>query len=107
MKKLMLIIPLVAIVGCARFSTKQTDLSYDKQGNPLRTITTRATSTTFFESKSSLANFKASQTDKSQNATVGSLNQEASSTNLTSLISVIVEAAVKAGAQSVVPVPVK
>jgi len=68
--------------GCARFTTTQTDLSYDDQsGLPLRTITTRVKAVTFWDSTSALANFKASQTDKTQSATVGSLNQ--SSTNNT------------------------
>jgi len=68
--------------GCARFTTTQTDLSYDeKSGNPLRSITTRASAATWWDSQSALGNFKATQTDKTQSATVGSLNQ--SSTNNT------------------------
>lgn len=67
--------------GCARFNTKQTDLSYTEDGKPLRAITTRAASSTLFTSKSQLANFKAQQTDKTQGASVGSLSQESSGTN--------------------------
>lgn len=67
-------------VGCASFSTTQTDLSYE-DGKPQRQITTRASASTFFTSKSQLANFKATQTDKTQGASVGSLTQEASGTN--------------------------
>jgi hypothetical protein len=68
----------VLIVGCSRFHTKQLDYSYEN-GKVTRCIVTKATSTTFFDSQSSLSSFRASQTDKSQSATVGSLNQESSS----------------------------
>ncbi len=104
MKTLFIILPLVALVGCARFSTKQTEERYDN-GQKTGEITTRVSATTFFEAKSALANFKASQTAATQSASVGALNQEASATNLTALLAVIVEAAVKAGAASVAPAP--
>lgn len=68
----------MVLLGCANFTTKQTDTSYDDAGKPLRAITTKASATTFFDSKSSLASFKANQTDKTQSATVGSLTQETS-----------------------------
>jgi len=86
-----------ALTGCARFVTRQTDVSPD------RTITTTAKATTFFEGKSALTAFKATQTDKSQSATVGSLNQEATSTNATAIVGAVIEAAIKAAAKSVVP----
>lgn len=70
----------VLFTGCARFNTKQTDASYEN-GIQQRTITTKATAWTFGTSKSALANFKASQTDKTQGASVGALSQEASGTN--------------------------
>lgn len=66
--------------GCARFSTTQTDISYE-QGKPSRQITTRVAASTFWEARSSLASFAASQTDKTQSAKVGGLNSEANSTN--------------------------
>lgn len=72
---LLFLTPVAMVVGCARFQTTQTDTSYEK-GVPLRTITTKATATTFFEAKSALASFKATQTDKTQSASVGALNQE-------------------------------
>lgn len=73
----------LALTGCARFGTKQTDLSYDPAtGKPLRTITTRASSYTFFSANSRLATWKAAQTDKSQGATVGGLEQSATGTNV-------------------------
>lgn len=72
----------IGLSGCASFTTTQTDVSsYDNEGRTTRTITTKATATTLFESKSALANFKASQTDKTQAASVGSLNQESNATN--------------------------
>ncbi len=78
MKKLILTFPLVCalVSGCAYFSTDQTDKSYvDDKGKPTREITTTAKATTFFAGKSELAKFKASQTDKTQSASVGNLNQ--------------------------------
>lgn len=79
------------IIGCARFSTTQTDVSYEN-GKPLRTITTHAAATTLFEGRSSLANFKASQTDKTQGANVGALSQDSSTTtNTAASLNAIVE----------------
>ena len=75
----------LALAGCARFSTKQSDTSYDDTGKPQRTISTRVSATTFFDSQSALTAFKASQTDKTQGASVGALNQNASSTNLNAI----------------------
>ena len=66
--------------GCAHFTTRQNDVSYEN-GQITRSITTTAKATTIFEAKSALANFKASQTDKTQSAIVGSLNQDASASN--------------------------
>ena len=97
MKKIIVItIAVAGLAGCARFNTTQKDLSYE-QGKPSREITTRATAYTFFAGKSSLATWKASQTDKTQGASVGNLSQEANAgTNLNSLVESVVSAAVKA-----------
>lgn len=73
----------VLATGCANFATTQTDESYEK-GQLVRRITTKASATTVIESKSALANFKASQTDKTQTASVGSLSQESNATNTVS-----------------------
>lgn len=73
--RLLSIAALLLTCGCARFTTVQTDVS------PERTITTRASAWTLGTSKSALANFKASQTDKTQGASVGALSQETSGTN--------------------------
>lgn len=80
MKTLFLLLISLSIGGCARFNTTQTDLSHE-EGQPVRQITTKATAYTLFTSRSALANFKASQTDKTQGASVGSLTQESSGTN--------------------------
>jgi len=94
----------LSLCGCARFYTTQTDVSYEK-GAPSRTITTRASSVTFFDSKSSLASFKATQTDKTQTASVGSLNQEASGTNATALIESVTKGAMEGAIKALAPVP--
>lgn len=78
------------MAGCARFSTEQTDVSQSG-----RQITTKITSYTFLAGKSQLGKFKATQTDKSQGASVGSLDQEAGGTNLTALVEAIAAGVVK------------
>jgi hypothetical protein len=76
MKTLFLLSTLLALtVGCARFSTVQTDVRYE-EGKPATTITTKASAYTFFQSKSELANWKAQQSEGEQGAEVGSLTQE-------------------------------
>jgi hypothetical protein len=44
--------------------------------NTTRTVTTRASAYTLFSAKSSLATWKASQTDKTQGASVGGLEMQ-------------------------------
>jgi len=86
----------VTLIGCARFGTTQTDLSYEN-GQPLRTITTHASGLSFFASRATLATWKASQTDKTQGASVGNLSLESNATtNLTALVEAAVGAAVRA-----------
>jgi hypothetical protein len=80
MKKLF-VLTSIFVVGCANFNTKQIDRSYNEKGQLIREIVTQASANTLIESKSQLANFKASQTDKTQNATVGSLSQDSNATN--------------------------
>lgn len=93
---LLLAVAGLALTGCARFHTKQTDINYD-QGKPSRSITTSASAYTFFSSKSQLANWKAEQTDSAQGATVGSLTQEGGQTNnLSDIVGAVIEAAVRA-----------
>lgn len=67
----------VLLAGCASFKTKQTDeTTTNPDGTETRKITTEAAAGTFAAGKSALANWKATQTDKSQGASVGSLSQE-------------------------------
>ena len=96
MKKILTVTALLCLCSCARFHTTQTDVSYEK-GQPQRQITTKASSTTFFAANSKLAQWKASQTDKTQSANVGNLSQEANaSTNLNSIVEAVIGAAIKA-----------
>ncbi len=96
MKTLTITAALVALAtaGCAHFSTTQTDRFYDSDTGKLAgEKVTRAASFTFFDSKSALTAFKASQTDKTQGASVGSLAQEAYGTNAVQAIRLIIEGA--------------
>jgi hypothetical protein len=104
MKRLICLLPVI-LMGCAHFSTTQTDERTNQLTGETTKVTTRAASTTFFDSSSSLSQFKASQTEKTQTATVGSLTQEASGTNAANLINGIVGAAVGAAVKSVAPIP--
>ena len=74
------------LTGCASFSTTQTDLSYDENLQQYREITTKVKAHTFGTSKSELAKFKATQTDKTQGASVGSLTQESNGTNAVAVL---------------------
>lgn len=76
-------VPVLAVsvmAGCARFKTTQVDERRAPNGESTKISTTVAAST-LWTSRSQLANFKASQTEKSQGASVGSLSQESSGTN--------------------------
>lgn len=99
--KTTILLSLIALCGCARFSTTQTDISYEA-GLPSRSITTEASATTFAASKSALANWKASQTDKTQGASVAQLNQEADSSKL---LEALTRAAIDQAVKSTTPVP--
>jgi len=75
---------IVALSGCASFSTHQTDITTTApDGTETRSITTRASGRTIAASKQALATWKATQTDNSQGASVGGLNQESDASNLT------------------------
>lgn len=76
---------LLLLTGCATYTTTQRDVS------PERTIETRVSVSTFWDSNSALANSKATQTDKSQSASLGSLTQETTSTNIVAELEGIVQ----------------
>lgn len=93
---LFLLLGLSFFAGCAQFVTTQKDISYEaKTGQKTREIITQAKARTLLDAKSELAKFKASQTDKTQSASVGSLSQESGATNLTSLVEAVVRGAVQ------------
>ena len=91
----------LTVSGCARFRTIQKDISTQPDG-VTRTIETRASATTFAASKQALAQWKASQTDKTQGASVGSVSQESDATSLLSAL--ITLGKVAAAASQGVPV---
>ena len=67
------------VSGCASFKTVQIDERNEQTGEGR--IETRVAARTLFTSKSTLTQFKASQTEKSQGAEVGGLTQQSSGTN--------------------------
>lgn len=86
MKRLLLLTPLM-LMGCAHYTTTQHDYSYEgTNGVPVRKITTHVAATTFFDASSALTKFSASQTDKTQNTRVGSLEQSATATNVVTIV---------------------
>lgn len=70
----------ILCTGCASFKTKQIDERQLTDGSYTK-VSTYAASRTLFTSKSDLANFKASQTEGQQSASVGTLGQSSSGTN--------------------------
>jgi hypothetical protein len=93
------------LTGCARFTTVQTDERINEKTGEKTKITTRASSSTFFDSKSNLAKWKATQNEKSQGAEVGGLSQEASGSNVVSLAEAIARGAAAGASRAVGPVP--
>ncbi len=87
--------PLIIVIflsGCAQFSTTQIDNSYEN-GKISRQITTRVSANTFWDGKSELAKFSATQNDKSQGAKVGNLSAASSGTNALALMDKFIELA--------------
>jgi hypothetical protein len=92
MKKLVV---LVLLSGCARFNTTQIDERTNAQTQETIKTITKATSWTFFDSKSGLARWKATQSEKTQGAEVGGLQQESYGTNLVNLFEAVARGAAK------------
>jgi len=86
MKRTMTLIACAALCGCAHFTTKQEEVRNDAT----TTITTKVSAYTLFSSKSELAKFKATQSNASQSAEVGSLNQQGG-TNAVAVLEKIAE----------------
>ena len=85
------------LTGCATYTTKQSDVS------PERSITTEVTVRTFWDSNSQLANSAATQTDKSQSAKLGTLNQTSTSTNVTEQLEILLKLAAILGTKGIAP----
>jgi len=83
---------LFACAGCARCSKVQAGESY-QYGKIARQITTHATATTCVASKTALAQWKASQTDKTQGASVGALSQESAGAETIKAVTELLKAA--------------
>jgi len=79
--------------GCASFTTTQTDERINEKTGEKTKVTTKAKATTFFDSKSSLGNFKANQTEKTQGASVGTISQESNASNAVQTLRLIIEGA--------------
>lgn len=85
--RLLLSLALVLLTGgCSTFKTVQSDSreEYDPTTGKLvskNVITTKAGSRTLWDSDSQLANWKATQTEKTQGAEVGALVQKSTATN--------------------------
>jgi len=96
--KLLTILTLAALLaGCATYTTRQTDISPD------RSITTEVSVRTFWDSDSQLANSAATQTDKSQSAKLGTLNQTSTSTNITEQLEILLKLAALLGTKGIAP----
>ncbi len=85
------------LTGCATYTTTQRDVS------PERTIETEVRVKTFWDSDSQLANSKALQTDKSQSASLGTLNQSTTSTNVTQQLEILLKLAALLGTKGIAP----
>jgi hypothetical protein len=94
---------LVLLAGCSTFTTTQTDKRTNEKTGETTTVITHARSTTFFDSKSNLAKWKATQSEKSQGAEVGGLAQESNGTNVTQLIEAVTRAVVQGAMKGIVP----
>lgn len=92
-------IVLCCLCSCAKFSTVQIDERTDEKTK----VTTKASSWTFFDSKSNLAKWQAKQSEKTQGAEVGGLGQSASGTNAVSLIEAVAKGAVEGAVKAAIP----
>lgn len=79
--KPLLTLTLFLLSGCARFTTQQVERRYNSEGKITTEITTTVGASTLFDADSKLTNFKATQTEKSQGASVGTLDSSSSGTN--------------------------
>lgn len=93
MKKMMVAALVLAVSGCARFSSTVTERTL-LDGTVERVTDVNAS--TLMDSKSELTKLSTGQTDKSQKVSIGALTQESSGTNAVNLFEAVVGAAVRA-----------
>lgn len=96
MRILYTIVSLCLLTGCATFSTVQTDENTASDGAQTL-VSTRVNARSFFAANSSLSGWKASQSAKTQGASIGSLvvNSDAG-TNVAAIAAAITQAAIGA-----------
>lgn len=103
---LVTLLALCLVSGCARFGTGQFDSrKYERFSETTgkliereeTKVTTKAGTSTIFDSDSALANFKATQTEKTQSASVGSLSQSTSGTNAVEALRELKDILIKLG----------
>lgn len=90
MKKYILtLIVATSLTGCASFSTNQVDERTNETTGEKTKVSTKVTVRTFFDAKSQLANSKATQTEKSQGASLGAISNESSGTNAVNVLNAV------------------
>lgn len=96
MKHAYLFATLALLTGCTTFSTTQSDESQDAQGVEHQ-VKTQVRVASFLSARSTMQGWKASQTGKTQGASIGSVDAGADgATNIAAIAGAIVGAAVKA-----------
>jgi hypothetical protein len=104
MKPTLILAIALLLCGCSSYQTIQTDSRKEAQdGTAITEIKTTVKARTFFDSKSKLADFKASQTEKSQSTSVGSLSQESSATNVAPVVKAVFEGIISGALKTAAP----
>lgn len=101
--KTIAMLAVLLLAGCASFKTVQEDRRTNEKTGENSMVITTAKGWTFFSGSSKLASWKATQTEKTQGASVGGVEQ-AGGVNA-ELINAAVQAAVSAAVKSVKPIP--
>jgi hypothetical protein len=103
MKRLYLLATLSVLTGCATFSTSQSDEKTLPSGER-EVVTTKVRATSFFAAQSSLAGWKASQSAKTQGASIAGLVVDSNAgTNVAAIAAAITKAAVDAAVKAAAP----
>lgn len=105
----LLLLSTALLTGCATYETTQIDKSITTDPKTLlsttREVSTTVKARTFWDAKSELAKFRASQTDKTQSTSVGSLSSESTSTNVNAILESVARGAVEGASKAMVPKP--